>query len=383
MTQEEKAKAYDNVRNKIATRFGTNVAQEIFSEYEKSEDELTWLTKYIEEEAYSLSMDIRDDEDRIKLKKLQKAYAWLEKQGEGKSINDTDENIVEAVKETSILDMVESKFKVGDWIASNYRKWITQITSIHKDGYTNSNNGFILFKDEKHYHLWTIQDAEDGDVLACGDKVTDCPFIFHNLTEELNPRSYCGVNTLRHFQVNDENGGFWCDSYEVRPATKEQRDLLFQKMKDAGYEWDEAKKELNHRWENGDIVRLKEDDGTRWQIGKSNDPDFFDEWFICEICESGIAGGYVSTHILDTDYEFITNPINDAQKEIDKEFDKLRETASETTWSKNDEYLRCWTYDNLRELKDRYGEDYGNVGKCIEWIKSIKERLGGKELKGE
>ena len=50
-------------------------------ELKESEDELTWLTKYVEEEAYSLSMDIRDSEDRIKLKKLQKALAWLEKQG--------------------------------------------------------------------------------------------------------------------------------------------------------------------------------------------------------------------------------------------------------------------------------------------------------------
>ena len=52
--------------------------------YKESEDELAWLKKYIEEEAYSLSMDIRDNEDRIKLKKLQKALAWLEKQGEHK-----------------------------------------------------------------------------------------------------------------------------------------------------------------------------------------------------------------------------------------------------------------------------------------------------------
>lgn len=31
---------------------------------------------------------------------------------------------------------------------------------------------------------------------------------------------------------------------EVYPATKEQRDLLFQKMKEVGYEWDSEKKEL-------------------------------------------------------------------------------------------------------------------------------------------
>lgn len=31
---------------------------------------------------------------------------------------------------------------------------------------------------------------------------------------------------------------------EVYPATKERRDFLFQKMKEAGYEWDPVKKEL-------------------------------------------------------------------------------------------------------------------------------------------
>ncbi len=32
--------------------------------------------------------------------------------------------------------------------------------------------------------------------------------------------------------------------YNIHPATKEQRDLLFQKMEEAGYEWDGEKKEL-------------------------------------------------------------------------------------------------------------------------------------------
>ena len=33
-------------------------------------------------------------------------------------------------------------------------------------------------------------------------------------------------------------------SKEIYPATKEQRELLFKKMKEAGYEWDSDKKEL-------------------------------------------------------------------------------------------------------------------------------------------
>lgn len=36
---EEKARAYDEVREKITIRFGSNVAGEIFSQFEMSEDE--------------------------------------------------------------------------------------------------------------------------------------------------------------------------------------------------------------------------------------------------------------------------------------------------------------------------------------------------------
>ena len=35
--------------------------------------------------------------------------------------------------------------------------------------------------------------------------------------------------------------------HNISPATKEQRDLLFQKIKEAGYEWDSEKKELKKK----------------------------------------------------------------------------------------------------------------------------------------
>lgn len=65
----------------------------VFPELNESEDELEWLKQFIQEEAYSLSMDIRDNEDRSKLKKLQRSLEWLEKQGEQKPIEwkDSDE----------------------------------------------------------------------------------------------------------------------------------------------------------------------------------------------------------------------------------------------------------------------------------------------------
>lgn len=76
-----KAKYDDNVCDE---RFCC-VIDGLIRELKESEDDLTWLTKYIEEEAYSLSMDIRDNEDRVKLKNLKRSLAWLEKQGELKS----------------------------------------------------------------------------------------------------------------------------------------------------------------------------------------------------------------------------------------------------------------------------------------------------------
>jgi hypothetical protein len=30
---------------------------------------------------------------------------------------------------------------------------------------------------------------------------------------------------------------------------------------------------------------------------------------------------------------------------------------------------------NLIELKDRFGEEYGKVGECINWLKSLKDRV--------
>lgn len=87
--------------------------------------------------------------------------------------------------------------------------------------------------------FWTIQDAKDGDVLASGGVV----FIFKIIH---------GVWLNCHCSAH-KDGSFIADSYnlmtdkyfgEVQPATKEQRDLLFQKMKEAGYEWDSVNKEL-------------------------------------------------------------------------------------------------------------------------------------------
>ena len=98
-------------------------------------------------------------------------------------------------------------------------------------------------------HLWTIADAKDGDVLTNNGH----PFIFKCTkpsdikTEIKNPLTvlgYCGIGGAG-FTKTIKTGG-WGDTANCRyyPATKEQRDTLFAKMKEAGYKWDGEKKEL-------------------------------------------------------------------------------------------------------------------------------------------
>lgn len=74
---EEKAKAYDEVREKIAIRFGSNVAEEIFSEYEESEDEK--VIKFITNELACLRAIEITGSNRYE--ELTNAIAWLEKRG--------------------------------------------------------------------------------------------------------------------------------------------------------------------------------------------------------------------------------------------------------------------------------------------------------------
>ena len=136
-------------------------------------------------------------------------------------------------------DKVEPKFKVGDWITIDNPCQIISIDGNYIVQYCDDEKTHEISKKfcEFQFHLWTIQDAKDGDVLATKDIV----FIFKHMdkTGLSLCKSYCEVIG------NSKLGlGFDFSINDVHPATKEQRDLLFQKMKEAGYEWDAEKKEL-------------------------------------------------------------------------------------------------------------------------------------------
>lgn len=73
-------------------------------------------------------------------------------------------------------------------------------------------------------------------------------------------------------------------------------------------------------------------------------------------------------------------PHTDMVEALRTEYEKGRaDTLSEmkSSWSEEDEHLSYWTIHNLTELKNRFGENYGDSGKCIDWIKQLKQRIGG------
>ena len=240
---EEKAKAYDEAierANDILKGYNPKEGSKATINYifpqlkeKESEDERIrkFLIKWIQDNYYHGTTEIP----------TKTLIAWLEKQGEQKHINDTDEAIVKAVKDTSILDMVEPKFHEGDWVVDSQGlthqiERVVENVTTHTFGYDIVGGGYFN-NDNESVHLWTIQDAKDGDVL----REDSCTFIIERMNPDGTAIVYCCLFDDGDFDLGSTLS-FDIDS--TKPATKEQRDFFFQKMKEKSYEWNAEKKEL-------------------------------------------------------------------------------------------------------------------------------------------
>lgn len=163
-------------------------------------------------------------------------------------LSDLDEFMLSEKQDKNHADKVEPKFHKGDWVACNSDNLRSplRIVSVSDTEYRVTGvrgvpgRPMIEYLD-RHYHLWTIQDAKCGDVLADGN----LPFIFKKIDTNKYSYAYCGISVDDGFKIeSDGESGEWTWMQDIKPATKEQRDLLFQKMNEAGYEWDAEKKEL-------------------------------------------------------------------------------------------------------------------------------------------
>lgn len=141
---------------------------------------------------------------------------------------------------------IETKFHIGDWIVNNGHSYlIAGIDYLDNrylfeiGGYTHEQLNWEYIEDvDGKYHLWTIEDAKDGDVLVDEDNNIG----IYKEIEGICWHSYfylgCNIH-LYGFSI----GGSHVQN-NTKPATKEQRDLLFKKIHEAGYMWDANKREL-------------------------------------------------------------------------------------------------------------------------------------------
>lgn len=265
-----KKETIDVIRQMVADgQISQEVAEKYFHGLKESEGER--IRKEILDYIINGSESCYDVQQYGK-EKFEKWIAWIEKQGE--------QNLANFAKtckdEKEPTDKVEPKFHEGEWAAINPELRFAspiRINDIHNNNYRvesvdgNSGEPTIDYID-RNYHLWTIQDAKDGDVLVIQNtNVTyESIFIFNKIE---NNRI---IQYLHYFTT--DTGEEVCEARSicgfigfvgttVHPATKEQRDLLFQKMKEAGYEWDAEKKELKKiehttAWSEGDERNIKE-----------------------------------------------------------------------------------------------------------------------------
>ena len=179
---------------------------------------------------------------------IDECIAWIEKQGE------QTHAALDQPEVTKTSDQEpEPMFNEGDWVVYDHRPY--QVVELPKEGYINlglRRNGKVEFAPSPYCRHWSIQDADDGDVLA--SELTDFIFLFRGIKDN-KIDFYCSYDTRLEwpepepddrFVIKDTNQyyGRVEKSQDIHPATKGQRDLLFEKMKEEGYEWDGEKKEL-------------------------------------------------------------------------------------------------------------------------------------------
>lgn len=384
--------ALSRARNEYQTHKSFNgfceMLTHIFPELKESEDEKIrkGIIEYLEqsqfgEEHYCVDDDIVRD-----------YVAWLEKQGE----KPQGKTALEAIQEKKVdnrnfvkpIDKIEPKFKVGNWIVQG-NIGVYKVIEVCESWYEVVDNKdehySIGFDVEYMCHLWTIQDAKEGDVLVSpatqeGDK--ECPFIFKKIDKIGIVRFYVALLQNKDFEISNDVSnvmGYANAGYHV-PATKEQCDLLFSKMKEAGYEWDSEKKEVKKieqqpvEWSEED-KRVKiygiDIDAMILKYSKTREKETNGLPVNCQI--RAYRQGINDALNLCLKTEKQDNMVESLRTEYEKgRADAIAEVQKHVEWSEEDEKM-CQNLLYLMEENNSISSWEG----CYEWLKSLKERMKG------
>jgi hypothetical protein len=96
---------------------------------------------------------------------------------------------------------------------------------------------------------------KDGDILVSKAKQ---PFIFQSFNSNNGCCSYCGIDAALQFRLHSDD---WAYVNFLRFATEEEKEKLFQAIKDNGYKWNAETKTLERlvepKFKVGDNIRIK------------------------------------------------------------------------------------------------------------------------------
>lgn len=232
LTIEEKAKAYDKAFETINR---DEFAQDVLRG--AAINPITWIDYNAAECEDIKNALVNGDWDKI--------CAYMEKKLEKQGEKSQSKSALEEIKEKKVdnANKVEPKFHEGDWVI--YNNDICQIVK-REEGCNKLVTVFGIEKElvnERNLstaRLWTIQDAKLGDVLANDHHILILKELDYDWSSNGTPsavKAYCGIKPNGNFEIGKDNWCF-CGTLHIHPATKEQRDLLFAKMKEAGYKLD-------------------------------------------------------------------------------------------------------------------------------------------------
>jgi len=144
---------------------------------------------------------------------------------------------------------ISNNIKEGDWVV--YQNETFQVVRSGKsDNLILQGRRYQTYFIEELCRPWTIEDAKNGDVLKALPigKLGGQIFIFKGVSNRDYAKNcidfHCRVYKGCFHAFEDGYMGVTEHSEDIRPATDEERDLLFIKMKEAGYEWDAEHKQL-------------------------------------------------------------------------------------------------------------------------------------------
>ena len=185
-----------------------------------------------------------------------------------------DSKFFKDVSQKECLDWIEKqceqskpKFNEGDWIVQE-NIGVYKVIEVCESWYevidTEDNHYSISFDKEYMCHLWTINDAKDGDILACNKEI----LLFKSYSvQDRRISLYCWYNgKTNNFHNKEVKDILLTTKNKIDPATKEQREQFEKTITNSGYEWDAEKKELKKIAE----TNKKEDwyDFIRWFVDK-------------------------------------------------------------------------------------------------------------------